>query len=81
MSALHPESGLRGVFRYAKQGRLRAYGLKTLSDDTIELWVVAAAGYGARKARRLVTFASAEDIDPFLEDIGRELRAGGWSES
>lgn len=81
MSALHPESGLRGVFRYAKQGRLRAYGLKTLSDDTIELWVVAPARRGARKARRLVTFASAEDIDPFLEDIGRELRAGGWSES
>jgi hypothetical protein len=47
--------------------------------DTTELWVVAIQGGNSVKSRKLVTFDSNNDMVPFLDDIERELRLGGWS--
>lgn len=72
-------SGFREMFRYGKAGRTRVYNLKVLSEDTTELWVVSIRDGNPVKSRKLVTFDSNEDVGPFLDDIERELRLGGWS--
>ena len=72
-------SSLREVFRYAKANRVRIYNLKVLSDETSELWVASEENGRSLKSRKLVTFDNREDVAPFLQDIERELRAGGWS--
>jgi hypothetical protein len=68
------------LFRYRKAGRTRAYNLRPLGGDRAELWVVSEGGSNERKSRKLVTFDSPEDAGAFLDDVERELRAGGWQE-
>ena len=75
----HAAAG-REVFRYQKAGRTRAYSLKAVADDIAELWVVSCQRGKAGKARKLLTFECLEDTAPFLLDVERELRAGGWTE-
>jgi hypothetical protein len=70
----------REVFRYCKDKRTRVYGLKSLSADTSELWVRTEDERGKRTERKLVTIDDEEDVEPFLGDVRRELRAGGWTE-
>jgi hypothetical protein len=70
----------RTLFRYRKDGRTRTYGLRPLDADTVELWVVSEQAGKVAKSRRLVTIESTGDADPFLQEIERELRAGGWAE-
>jgi hypothetical protein len=77
---LHVSPAFLELFHYAKAGRTRAYHLKSLDDESAELWVVSQAAGKPRTARKLVTFDRVEDADLFLQDIKRELREGGWSE-
>ena len=72
---------LRELFRYRKAGRIRTYRVRPLPDERIELWVVSANGREGTKSRKLVSFDDEELLDAFLEDLKRELRLGGWSES
>jgi uncharacterized protein (DUF58 family) len=74
------ERTMRVIFRYGKDGRTRSYGLTPLSDTASELWVESAGSRGVRKRRRLVTFDDDLHVEPFLEEIRKELEAGGWSE-
>jgi hypothetical protein len=71
---------MRVIFRYGKDGRTRSYGLKPLSDNAFELWVESADSRGGRKLRRLVTFDDDVHVEPFLEEIRKELEVGGWAE-
>jgi hypothetical protein len=59
---------------------MRIYNLKALDGERAELWVVSQGAGSARKSRKLVTFDRVDHANLFLEDIERELRAGGWSE-
>jgi hypothetical protein len=70
-------SGLRELFRYRKEGRIRSYALREISDHEVELWVVAETGR-ERKSRKLTTFTNEAETLPFLEDVEKELRSGGW---
>ncbi len=70
--------GLREVFRYLKDGRMRAYALKVVSEQASELWVTSVDRRGVRKSRKLVTFSGSDDMELFLEEIRRELQTGGW---
>ncbi len=69
----------REVFRYKKANRTRVYGLKPLSDERSELWVVAEQLGKVTASRKLLTFDNQDSVDAVLEDVQRELRAGGWS--
>ena len=80
-TGLDPAAAGRDVFRYQKAGRTRAYRLRAVSDEIEELWVVSYQRGNAGKARRLVTFECLDDTAPFLLDVERELRAGGWARS
>lgn len=71
---------MRVIFRFFKDGRLRSYGLKTLSETASELWVEAGDGRRGRRQRRLAVFENDEYLEPFLAEVRRELEAGGWSE-
>jgi hypothetical protein len=74
-------TSFKELFRYRKVGRTRAYNLRPLDEDRAELWVVSEGESKERKSRRLVTFDSPEDARAFLDDVERELRAGGWWEA
>jgi hypothetical protein len=69
---------MQALFRYGKDGRTRSYGLKTVSDTALELWVESADRRG-RKLRRLVAFDDEAHLEPFLAEVRKELEAGGWS--
>jgi hypothetical protein len=45
------------------------------------LWVESTAAGKAARSRKLLTFTSERDVDVVLQDVQRELRAGGWSEA
>jgi hypothetical protein len=45
----------------------------------MELWVTSGRGRTVR-ARKLLEFSNPAEIQPVLQDIARELRAGGWVE-
>ena len=60
-----------------KDGRRRVYSLSDAGEGAVELWVEADQRKGASKARKLVTIEPA-DVGPFLDDVERELRVGGW---
>ena len=70
---------MRVAFRYGKAGRIRTYGLRA-DGRQIELWVQAESA-GSLRSRKLVTCADEADVEPFLRDVERELREGGWSSS
>jgi hypothetical protein len=74
----HIPPDLREVFRYRKADRTRIYNLRVLPTAT-ELWTVSEQRGRIVKSQKKVTFDRADDIAPFLEDVQRELRAGGWS--
>jgi hypothetical protein len=78
--AVPHERPSRVIFRYGKDGRTRSYGLRTLSDTASELWVESAGSRRGRTLRRLVTFDDDLQVQPFLEEVRRELEVGGWSE-
>jgi hypothetical protein len=77
---LYASTSFKELFRYRKAGRTRAYNLKPLGEDRAELWVVSEGESNERKLRKLVTFDRPEDATAFLDDVQRELRAGGWWE-
>jgi hypothetical protein len=72
-------SSLRELFRYRKAGRTRIYNLRVVSEEQVELWVVSEEGAEVKRSRKLVQFANPDDAESFLQDVERELRAGGWS--
>jgi hypothetical protein len=65
-------------FRYRKASRTRTYNLRVLSEDKVELWVVAEERGTILDSRKLVTFDDPGEVEPFLQEIERELRQGGW---
>jgi putative intracellular protease/amidase len=67
------------LFRYKKAGRVRVYNLR-VDERTADLWVVVEDRGKVVKSRRLVTFENPDDTPPFLEDVERELRMGGWTQ-
>jgi hypothetical protein len=69
---------LRELFRYRKGRRTRAYSMSVASDTSAELWVVTEEGGRATGSRKLVTFKDGDDVAPFLHEVERELRKGGW---
>jgi len=69
----------REVFRYSKAGRLRRYDVKGLPASSAEVWVTSEGRAQERKSRKLMTVTDARDLQPVLESIEQELRAGGWS--
>ena len=71
---------MMAMFRYRKNGRTRTYNLRVLSEDKSELWVASEGKGTVRNSRKLVTFDNPDDVDPFLREVERELRMGGWSE-
>ena len=75
---LHASTDFWELFRYKKAGRTRIYSLRHLSDVSAELSVVSTSGERILNSRKLVTFDNPDDIAPFLQDIERELREGGW---
>jgi hypothetical protein len=77
---LHASTSFHEVFRHRKSGRTRVYNLKVLDDGRAELWVVSEQNGRMTGSRKLVTFDNADDAAPFLQEIERELRQGGWSE-
>jgi hypothetical protein len=75
--ALLAEADFRTLFRYKKSHRSRIYKLREWDGGT-ELWVVSEENGKTKRARRIVNFRNPDDIEPFMEDVERELRAGGW---
>jgi hypothetical protein len=69
------------VFRYRKADRIRTYGLRPVAGAGAELWVVSSAAGRAARSRKLLAFTSDRHVDAVLEDVRRELRAGGWLEA
>lgn len=69
----------RELVRYRKQGRTRSYGVALSSDGSPELWVIAEGGALRTRARKMLTFADADDTGAFLQDVEIDLRRGGWS--
>lgn len=63
--------------RYRKARRTRIYKLRDVNHGA-ELWVVAEEGGKTENARKIVTFENPDDVAPFMADVDRELRAGGW---
>ena len=70
---------MAAIFRYGRGGRTRSYGLTTISDTSVEVWVESVDARRGRKLRRLAV-CDDEHLDPFLSEIRKELEAGGWSE-
>ena len=69
------------VFRYRKADRIRTYSLRPLAEAHAELWVASSEAGKAVRSRKLLTFTCEQDVDVVLQDVQRELRAGGWSEA
>jgi hypothetical protein len=67
------------MFRYEKSSRTRAYNITDVSDDTAELWVISETRGKLARSRKLAQFEHPHDVNPFLQEIERELRLGGWS--
>jgi hypothetical protein len=62
--------------RWTKAGRTRTYHLKEF-DGPSELWVTSHDGR-REKSRKLATFIKHDDVEPFLDAVAQDLRAGGW---
>lgn len=73
----HTSTDVRELFRYRKASRTRVYNLRIISEAEAELWVVSEEGH---RSRKLVTFDNPDDAVPFIQDVERELREGGWRE-
>ena len=66
------------MLRYTKAAKARVYTLRELGEAGTELWVAVEERGKVTSSRKLVTFDNPEDVAPFLEDVERQLREGGW---
>ncbi len=75
---LRESTAFREKLRYRKGRKTRIYNLRDVADGT-ELWVVTEEPGKEAKSRNMLRFENSDDIGPFLEDVERELRTGGWT--